>query len=89
MIYSQTEHPEEAKVFLRWMMEPENLAKLYEAQPGNKWPIYKSLVDSPVYQDNELLAEMARRRSRTALITGIQTTPPPLVSARWAPASPT
>jgi ABC-type glycerol-3-phosphate transport system substrate-binding protein len=27
MIYSQTEHPEEAKIFLRWMMEPENLAK--------------------------------------------------------------
>ena len=54
------------------MMEPENLAKLYEAQPGNKWPIYKSLVDSPVYQENELLAEMARRRSRTASITGIK-----------------
>ena len=61
MIYSQTEHPEEAKTFLRWMMQPENLAKLYESQPGNKWPVYESLVDSPAYQENELLAELARQ----------------------------
>jgi multiple sugar transport system substrate-binding protein len=61
LIYSQTEHPEEAKIFLKWMMEPENLAKLYESQPGNKWPVYRSLVDSPVYQENELLAELARQ----------------------------
>jgi multiple sugar transport system substrate-binding protein len=61
MIYKQTEHPEEAKVFLRWMMEPENLRKLYEAEPGNKWPVYKSLLEIPVYQSNELIAEVARQ----------------------------
>ena len=61
MIYNQTEHPEEAKTFLRWMMEPENLRKLYEAEPGAKWPVYRSLVDAPVYQENELLTELARQ----------------------------
>jgi len=61
MIYNQTEHPEEAKVFLRWMMEPENLRKLYEAEPGAKWPVYESLVDTEVYQQNELLTELARQ----------------------------
>lgn len=61
LIYSQTEYPEEAKTFLRWMMEPENLRKLYEAEPGAKWPVYRSLIESPVYQQNELLAELARQ----------------------------
>ncbi len=61
MIYKQTEHPEEAKTFLRWMMQPENLRKLYEAEPGNKWPVYKSLLEIPVYQSNELIAEVARQ----------------------------
>jgi len=61
MIYKQTEHPEEAKVFLRWMMDPQNLRKLYEAEPGNKWPVYKSLLEIPVYQSNDLIAEVARQ----------------------------
>lgn len=61
MIYQQTEHPEEAKTFLKWMMLPENLEKLYASEPGGKWPVYRSLIESPTYQSNELLAEMARQ----------------------------
>ncbi|HKG25391.1 MAG TPA: sugar ABC transporter substrate-binding protein [Thermomicrobiales bacterium] len=61
MIYKQSKHPEEAKTFLRWMMRPENLGKLYEAEPGAKWPVYKSLLQAPVYQSNELIAEVARQ----------------------------
>lgn len=61
MIYSQTEHPDEAKTFLKWMMRPENLEKLYSSEPGGKWPVYKSLLDSPVYKSNELIQEMARQ----------------------------
>lgn len=61
LIYNQTEHPEEAKEFLRWMMLPENLNKLYMAEPGAKWPVYRSLVDSPAYQADPLLAELARQ----------------------------
>lgn len=61
MIYKQTDHPEEAKTFLKWMMLPENLEKMYAAEPGGKWPVYRSLIESPTYQQNELLAEMARQ----------------------------
>jgi multiple sugar transport system substrate-binding protein len=61
MIYQQTEHPEEAKTFLKWMMLPENLGKLYASEPGGKWPVYRSLIETPTYQSNELLAEMARQ----------------------------
>jgi len=60
MLYAQSEHPEEAKTFLRWMMEPDNLRKLYESEPGAAWPVYRSLLDSPVYQENELIATMAQ-----------------------------
>jgi multiple sugar transport system substrate-binding protein len=61
MIYQQSEHPEEAKTFLKWMMLPENLEKLYASEPGGKWPVYRSLIESPTYQSNELIAEMARQ----------------------------
>lgn len=61
MIYKQTEHPEEAKTFLRFMMQAENLEKLYASEPGGKWPVYRSLIESPTYQQNEMLAEMARQ----------------------------
>ena len=61
MIYNQSEHPDETKAFLKWMMRPENLRKVYEADPGSKWPVYRSLIDTPVFQENELLAEMARQ----------------------------
>lgn len=61
MIYNQTDHPEEAKTFLRWMMRRENLEKLYASEPGGKWPVYRSLIESPTYQANELLATMAQQ----------------------------
>lgn len=59
MIYKQTEHPEEAKTFLKWMMQPENLLKLYASEPGGKWPVFNSLLEEPVYQENELISTMA------------------------------
>lgn len=61
MIYKQTEHPEEAKTFLKWMMQKENLRKLYASDPGGKWPVYKSLLSDPVYQDNELTRTLAKQ----------------------------
>lgn len=59
MIYKQTEHPEEAKTFLRWMMKPENLMKMYASEPGGKWPVYNSLLETETYQSNEMIATMA------------------------------
>jgi multiple sugar transport system substrate-binding protein len=61
MIYKPTEHPDEAKTFLKWMMKPENLRKLYAAEPGAKWPAYQSLVKDPIYQSNEMLATLAQQ----------------------------
>ena len=61
MIYKQSKHPAEAKAFLKFMMEKNNLRKLYEADPGNKWPVYKSLQYDPVYQSNELTATLAKQ----------------------------
>src|SRR3954462_4474614 len=61
MIYKQTKHPEETKTFLDWMIRPEHLMELYGAEPGGKWPVYKSLLDSPVYQENELIHTLAEQ----------------------------
>ncbi len=61
MIYKQTKHPTEAKIFLKWMMQKDTLRKLYEADPGNKWPVYKSLQNDPVYQSNEVTAALAKQ----------------------------
>jgi multiple sugar transport system substrate-binding protein len=61
MIYKQTQHPEEAKIFLDWMIRPERLRALYASEPGGKWPVYKSLLDDPIYQENELIQTLAEQ----------------------------
>jgi ABC-type glycerol-3-phosphate transport system substrate-binding protein len=61
MIYKQTDHPAEAKTFLAWMMKKANLNKLYSAEPGAKWPVYKSLINSPVYASNPLVHTLAQQ----------------------------
>ena len=61
MIYNQTEHPEEAKTFLKWMMKKENLQKLYAAEPGGKWPVYESLLEDPIYSENEIISTLANQ----------------------------
>ena len=61
MIYKQTKHPEEAKTFLKWMMQKENLLKLYASDPGGKWPVYKSMLSDPLYQKNELIKTLAEQ----------------------------
>lgn len=61
MIYQQSKHPGEAKTFLRWMMKPENLMKVYASDPGAKWPVYKSLIENPVFQKNDLLKTLAQQ----------------------------
>ena len=61
LIYKQTQHPEEAKIFLDWMIRPERLRVLYASEPGGKWPVYKSLLDDPIYQENELIQTLAEQ----------------------------
>lgn len=61
MIYKQTQHPAEAKTFLKWMMQKNNLRKLYESEPGAKWPVFKSFVNDPAYTSNELTETLAKQ----------------------------
>ncbi|HWQ14912.1 MAG TPA: sugar ABC transporter substrate-binding protein [Roseiflexaceae bacterium] len=61
MIYKQTKHPEEAKIFLRWMMRKENLLKLYASDPGGKWPVYRSMLEDPTFADDPLVHEFAQQ----------------------------
>jgi ABC-type glycerol-3-phosphate transport system substrate-binding protein len=59
MIYKQTKHPKEAKIFLKWMMQKDNLRKVYASEPGGKWPVYKSSLNDPIYRANEAIHILA------------------------------
>jgi multiple sugar transport system substrate-binding protein len=61
MIYKQTKHPEEAKKFLEFMMKKQNLGKLYAAEPGAKWPVYKSQLNSATFKKDPLVATLAKQ----------------------------
>ncbi|WP_270888801.1 ABC transporter substrate-binding protein [Pedococcus sp. 5OH_020] len=67
MIYKQSKHPAQAKEFLAWMMQKENLRKLYAAEPGGKWPVYKSLLNDPIYQSNDMIKALARQSVETGV----------------------
>jgi ABC-type glycerol-3-phosphate transport system substrate-binding protein len=61
MIYKQTKHPAEAKKFLDFMMQKQNLGKLYAAEPGAKWPVYKSQLNSSTFKKDPLVATLAKQ----------------------------
>lgn len=48
---------EAAKTFIRWFIQPGRLERLYEAVPGQHWPIFKSDTDTPRVKNNRLLDE--------------------------------
>ena len=61
MIYRQTDHPREAKIFLDWMMQKQNLRKLYAADPGGKWPVYRSLLRDPIFRRDPVISTAANQ----------------------------
>ena len=67
MIYKQTKHPAEAKKFLAFMMEKQNLSKLYSVEPGAKWPVYKSLLNTPAFKKDPLVATLAQQVVNTGV----------------------
>ena len=67
MIYKETKHPEQAKEFLKWMMKKENLRKLYASEPGGKWPVYKSLINDPIYTSNQMIQALAKQSVETGV----------------------
>jgi ABC-type glycerol-3-phosphate transport system substrate-binding protein len=59
MIYKQTKHPKEARIFLMWMMQPDNVRKVYASGPGSYWPVYTSLLSDSIYRANEVIHTFA------------------------------
>jgi multiple sugar transport system substrate-binding protein len=51
MLYKQTEHPEEAKTFLKWWSE-NNLPLWTEGKVG-QLPVRQSFADDPIFEDDE------------------------------------
>ena len=63
MIFKGSQHPEEAKTFLKWMMAKKTLSKIYAAAPGGIWPVYKSLVKTKTFRANPLIKTIAQQET--------------------------
>ena len=61
MIYKQTKYAQEAMQFLDFLMRPENLRRVYAFSGGAHGSVYEGLRADPLYQSNELTAELARQ----------------------------
>jgi multiple sugar transport system substrate-binding protein len=46
-----------AKTFIKWFVQPGRLERLYQAAPGQHWPIFKSDINTDRVKSNRLLAE--------------------------------
>jgi len=63
MIFKGSQHPKEAKTFLKWMMAKKTLSKIYAAAPGGIWPVYKSLVKTRAFTANPLIKTIAKQET--------------------------
>lgn len=61
MIYKQSKYPEQAKKFLDFMMQKDNLRKVYAVSGGAHGSVYKSLQNDPLYQKEEMTKELAQQ----------------------------
>ena len=52
---------EAAKTFVKWFVQPGRLERLYEAAPGQHWPIFKSDIATARVKSNRLLDEALRK----------------------------
>jgi multiple sugar transport system substrate-binding protein len=60
-IYKQSKHQQEAKKFLDFLMQPENLMKLHAANGAAWGPVYQSMAADPMYKADPIVAEFARQ----------------------------
>jgi multiple sugar transport system substrate-binding protein len=67
MIYNQSKHPEEAKKFLDFMMQKENLQRVYASSGGAHGSIYKSLRNDPLYEARPMTQEAASQVEQFAV----------------------
>jgi multiple sugar transport system substrate-binding protein len=57
-VWKHSPGKEAAKTFVRWFVQPGRLERLYEASPGQHWPIFKRDFNTARVQNNRLLKEM-------------------------------
>jgi ABC-type glycerol-3-phosphate transport system substrate-binding protein len=48
---------EAAKTFIKWFVQPGRMERLYQAVPGQLWPIFKADIGTDRVKSNRLLAE--------------------------------
>jgi multiple sugar transport system substrate-binding protein len=68
MLYTQSEHPEEAKIFLNWWLE--NLTPLWTEGHLSQLPVRKSIADDPYFTDNPNLKQIIDQWVPVAKTTG-------------------
>jgi multiple sugar transport system substrate-binding protein len=56
-VWKHGQNKEAVKTFIRWFIQPRRLEPIYNAVPGQHWPILKSEFDTPRVRDNRLLRE--------------------------------
>jgi multiple sugar transport system substrate-binding protein len=57
-VWKHSPGKEAAKTFIRWFVQPGRLERLYQAAPGQHWPIFKRDFDTARVRENRLLREM-------------------------------
>jgi multiple sugar transport system substrate-binding protein len=67
MIYNQSKHPEEAKKFLDFMMQKDNLRSVYTASGGAHGSVYMSLRSDPLYEARPMTKEAASQVEKYAV----------------------
>lgn len=60
-IWKHSPNVDAAKTFVRWFTTPGRLQPIYEANPGQHWPIFKSEADTDFVKSNRLLGEMLNK----------------------------
>jgi ABC-type glycerol-3-phosphate transport system substrate-binding protein len=52
---------EQAKTFIKWFVQPGRLERLYQAVPGQHWPIFKRDIGTERVKSNRLLSEALQK----------------------------
>ncbi len=60
-VWKYSPNVEAAKTFVRWFIQPGRLEPVYDAVPGQHWPIFKSEFNTPRVQQDRLLGEMLQK----------------------------
>ncbi|WP_342359571.1 sugar ABC transporter substrate-binding protein [Terrarubrum flagellatum] len=56
-VWKHSPAKEAAKTFVRWFVQPGRLERLYQAVPGQHWPIFKQDINTDRVKSNRLLRE--------------------------------